>query len=513
MISFSSAAKILIYTPNISPSHIVMSGRMADVLIKAGHDVVLFIPEYDPSVTLNGTKNAKIWRMSNISDAFIRGMNDFGSGLFTEPYGGFVARKAFETALGEMCEDLMSRQKDFEQIKNYNFDIVITEMIDLCGLGIMRYLGIKNHIWHSTTPLHDNVAYNLGVPNPASYIPSTEENLIGPKMTFFEKAFNFYMHFITLYIHHYATDRATEAIQKYAGPNFPNVRQIASESALAVINSDEFLDIARPVLHKTVYIGGLGIGDPKPVEEEPFKSFISQSKKGVIVFSLGTIAPTTMMTLKVKENLIKTFTEFEDYNFIMKIDKDDKEMIDLCTKAKNILITTWMPQSDILGHPKIKFFIMHGGFNGLLESAIRGCPVIVIPIFADQQRNAKMAEYRGFGIVVEKTNLEGSALKSAIQTILNNPNFSQKAKRISKLIKSKPFKADEVFVKWIEFVVENGNLPELTPEGANMGWIEYFCLDVIFVGYLAGLFILLFIAYFVKKILFLCINSVKVKNE
>uniref|UniRef100_A0A914QZC2 glucuronosyltransferase n=1 Tax=Panagrolaimus davidi TaxID=227884 RepID=A0A914QZC2_9BILA len=162
----------------------------------------------------------------------------------------------------------MARHKEFDIIRDYNFDIAITETVDLCGLGIMRYLGIKNHIWHSTTPLHDNVAYNLGVPNPASYIPSTEENLIGPKMTFYDKAFNFYMHGVTLYMHHYGTDRATEAIRKYAGPNFPNVRQIASESVLAVINSDEFLDIARPILHKTIYIGGLGIGDPEPVKEE-----------------------------------------------------------------------------------------------------------------------------------------------------------------------------------------------------------------------------------------------------
>uniref|UniRef100_A0A914YAQ8 UDP-glucuronosyltransferase n=1 Tax=Panagrolaimus superbus TaxID=310955 RepID=A0A914YAQ8_9BILA len=188
------------------------------------------------------------------------------------------------------------------------------------------------------------------------------------------------------------------------------------------------------------------IVDPKSVEEEPFKSFIESSKKGVIVFSLGTIAPTILMNLKVKENLIKTFAEFQDYNFIIKIDKNDQVMMDLSSKAKNILTTTWMPQSDILGHSKVKLFIMHGGFNGLLESAIRGVPVIVIPIFADQQRNAKMAEYRGFGIVVEKTNLEGSALKSAIQTILTDSNFTEKAKRISKLIKSKPFKPNDIFI-------------------------------------------------------------------
>uniref|UniRef100_A0AC34FFW1 Glucuronosyltransferase n=1 Tax=Panagrolaimus sp. ES5 TaxID=591445 RepID=A0AC34FFW1_9BILA len=244
-----------------------MSGRMADVLITAGHDVVLFIPEYDQSVTLNGTKLAKVWRMKNISDAFERGMEEVGPTLFTHPYGTHAERIIFEEVVGEMCEAIMARHKELDIIKNYNFDMVITEMIDLCGLGIARFLGIKNHIWHSTTPLHDNIAYNLGVPSPISYVPSTEENLIGTIMTFRERAFNFYMYLTAIYLHHYGTNKATAAIQKIAGPSFPNVREIASESTLAFVNSDEFLDIPRPILHKTIYVGGLGIGEAKAVEE------------------------------------------------------------------------------------------------------------------------------------------------------------------------------------------------------------------------------------------------------
>ena len=31
--------------------------------------------------------------------------------------------------------------------------------------------------------------------------------------------------------------------------------------------SDEILDFARPILHKTIYIGGLGVQKPKPLDE------------------------------------------------------------------------------------------------------------------------------------------------------------------------------------------------------------------------------------------------------
>ena len=101
----------------------------------------------------------------------------------------------------------MDRHKELDILRNYGFDVVFTEMIDLCGLGIMRFLGIKNHIWHSTTPLHDYVAYNLGVPSPVSYVSTTEENLLGPVMSFKERAYNMYMYLVTLRLHHYGTDK------------------------------------------------------------------------------------------------------------------------------------------------------------------------------------------------------------------------------------------------------------------------------------------------------------------
>ncbi len=76
-----------------------------------------------------------------------------------------------------------------------------------------------------------------------------------------------------LLIHIYGSNAMTTVIREVAGPDFPSVRQIASESALVFVNSDEFLDFARPILHKTIYIGGIGIGEPEPLNQVLFFPF------------------------------------------------------------------------------------------------------------------------------------------------------------------------------------------------------------------------------------------------
>ncbi len=86
-------------------------------------------------------------------------------------------------------------------------------------------------------------------------------------MNYWERVTNLYMYVTAIIVHRYATDRTTDMFRRLLhDAHFPNVRNLAGESALCFVNSDEFVDFARPILHKTVYIGGLGITQPQPLE-------------------------------------------------------------------------------------------------------------------------------------------------------------------------------------------------------------------------------------------------------
>lgn len=53
----------------------------------------------------------------------------------------------------------------------------------------------------------------------------------------------------------------------------------------------------------------------------------------------------------------KVFSEFTDYNFLWKC----KCNLIAQNLSTNVWMRPWFPQSDILGHSKLKVFVTHGG--------------------------------------------------------------------------------------------------------------------------------------------------------
>ncbi|KHJ85514.1 hypothetical protein OESDEN_14757 [Oesophagostomum dentatum] len=126
---------------------------------------------------------------------------------------------------------------------------------------------------------------------------------------------------------------------------------------------------------------------------------MEKGKKGVIIVSLGTIAPFHSLPDKVRTGFANVIRSMPDYHFIVKIEADDNTTKALFKGVTNCDFIEWLPQKDILAHPRLKLFVMHGGINGLAEALLRGVPVVVIPMFADQFRNGRNVEKRGVGKV------------------------------------------------------------------------------------------------------------------
>lgn len=76
----------------------------------------------------------------------------------------------------------------------------------------------------------------------------------------------------------------------------------------------------------------------------------------------------------------------------------------------------------IVGHPKTKAFIAHGGTNGIYEAIYHGIPIVGIPLFADQPENINHMVAKGAAIRVDFSTLSTTELLTALRTVINDPS-------------------------------------------------------------------------------------------
>ncbi|KAH7694319.1 CRE-UGT-49 protein, partial [Aphelenchoides avenae] len=229
----------------------------------------MWIPEAEPCHT-DGTKLAKVVRMDNISETWAKAVEAMGDADLLEDcqMNRYDEQKFLWHSFVDWCEDLVKQRARFDWIKNEGFDLVFTDDPHLCSVGLVHYLGIPRHIWIASGPLHEINSRLMGVPPMLSYVPVLEsDNLIGPIMSFTDRLWNMYAYGIGTAIQWSLISRITAVYRKHISPDFPDVAELTSKAALCFVNSDEFIDIARPVLHKTLYVGGIGIKEPRPLPE------------------------------------------------------------------------------------------------------------------------------------------------------------------------------------------------------------------------------------------------------
>ena len=135
--------------------------------------------------------------------------------------------------------------------------------------------------------------------------------------------------------------------------------------------------------------------------------------------SFGSILRGDGISDDVRRIFLSTFARLPQ-RVVWKWDDQEKLHNDV---PSNVMLTPWMPQQDLLGHPKIQLFITHGGLFSNQEAVYHGVPFIVLPVFADQPINAQKAHNDGYAIRLNWDELTEETLYGAIQIILSDPRY------------------------------------------------------------------------------------------
>lgn len=336
-------------------------------------------------------------------------------------------------------------------------------------------------------------------------------NKEGDRMNVFQKLSVFtdrtYQQQIVLPSYH---DVQTEVFRKHYGNDFPSVTELTKHIQAIFINSHPLLELQRPYSHKIKQIGGITLKKKGKLLPE-FEKVLSSSKKGVIIFSFGSIVKISEVPNPILEIFVEVFSSLTDYNIIWKFDEERPELF---KNTKNIYPVKWLQQVELLNDKRVKLFISHTGLNSLLEAAYSGVPVLSIPLFLDQHYNAQVLERRGSSISLDKHKITIESLTSSILTVLNNSTFSENARILQKMLLNFPSKPEETFLSWLQYGTEFKHLEKhFFMESSNLNVFEYLCLDAVLVilGVLGGFMIVGILT--IAKLFSLLGNSRKSKAD
>ena len=232
---------------------------------------------------------------------------------------------------------------------------------------------------------------------------------------------------------------------------------------------------------------------------------MASSKKGVILFSFGSLVKTNLLPQQAKLELFKAFTHFPEHTILWKWDNIGKEDAELLAQSPNIHVIEWLPQVDLLNDRRVKVFITHAGLNSYLETTHAGVPIVAIPVLGDQFYNAGCAEKLGIGIHIDKEKITEKAMVDALTAILgtessSESNYTRRARVLRQMLHKRPEDPKETFIRYLEYAAEFPNLGTGTLQMASVGmpvW-KYYCLDIISAVLSALITAMLVLVYVVK---------------
>ncbi|XP_060924855.1 UDP-glucuronosyltransferase 2C1-like isoform X2 [Limanda limanda] len=398
---------------------------------------------------------------------------------------------------------VMFKDKDFmNSLKERKYDLVLTD--PAWGAGIMLAHALQLPLVYNVRWITSGEGHLAIAPSPLSYIPMTGSGL-SDKMSFIQRVKNLFFFAIWQIQDRFLINAQYQAVcDKFFGPEV-RYSELLQGADLWLMRVDFVFEFPRPTMPNVVYIGGFQCKPAEPLSEHLEMFVQSSGEHGVIIMSLGTFV--SELPADMTNKMAADFAKLPQK--VIWRHKGDRP----ATLGNNTLLVDWMPQNDLLGHPKIKLFVAHGGTNGVQEAIYHGVPVVGLPVFFDQNDNLlRLKERGGAKILTLATVDKDNNFLEAIQEVLTEPSYMLNMQRLSRLHRDQPMKPLDTALFWIEFVMRHKGAAHLRTESYRLPWYSYHSVDVILFLITVALVILLSFAGIFWSCFRLCIKR-KLKSD
>ena len=137
--------------------------------------------------------------------------------------------------------------------------------------------------------------------------------------------------------------------------------KLAEKSSLMLLCSHFVTHSPRLLTPNTVEVGCLHC---RQGEELPgdLQELLDDHPEGVVYVSFGSSVKPSQMPEERKEIFLKTFARL-DHPVIWKWDEES-----IPNLPKNVILSKWIPQQDLLAHQNLRVFVSHGGLLSVQEA-------------------------------------------------------------------------------------------------------------------------------------------------
>ncbi|XP_074950260.1 UDP-glucuronosyltransferase 1A1-like isoform X1 [Phalacrocorax aristotelis] len=471
MLSLAAGGKLLVVHVDGSPWFSMR--EILDGLRQKGHEIVVVAPEV--TLHIKPTKNfvMKTYPVPFTLEELDEKLQVFSQDVFEE--GSFLERflkiyqgmKRLCDLTISSCTHLLYNKELVRYLEESKFDVILTDPALPCGQILAEHLSVPSVFFLRGAPCDIDFEATQ-CPNPASYAPRTLTDHTD-HMNFFQRVKNLIFdipnYFLCDFVFRPYGELASEFLQRDV-----TVLDLLRQGSIWLMRLDFVLDYPRPLMPNIIMIGGVNCAHKKLPQE--FEAIVNASgEHGIVVFSLGSMV--SEIPMKKAEEIADALGSVPQTVLWRYTGEVPRNL------PKNVKLVKWLPQNDLLAHPKTRAFITHGGSHGVYEGICNAVPMVLMPLFGDQMDNAKRIESRGAGLTLNILEMTSKDISAALKAVINDKKYKENIKRLSDLHLDRPIHPLDLAVHWVEFVMRHKGAPHLRPAAHDLNWIQYHSLDVI----------------------------------
>ncbi|KAK3543803.1 hypothetical protein QTP70_028096, partial [Hemibagrus guttatus] len=398
----------------VDGSHWLSMKILVKELSRRGHEMVVLVPE--TSILIQGSEmyTSRSFKVPYTKADLDSSMDMLRESImrapeFSDLFENIIGLLSFTNMQVKGCESLLYDEALMQELREERFDLMLTDPFLPCGPIISEAFSLPAVYFLRGLPCGLDLEATQ-CPSPPSYVPRffTDNTDV---MTFPQRVKNVLMAGIEGIICKVLYASFDKLTSRYLKKDV-SYREILGHAAIWLHRFDFSFEYPRPVMPNMVRIGGINCAKRKPLPADLEEFVEGSGDHGFIVFTLGSFV-SELPESKTREffNAFRQIPQRVLWRYTGVFPKDVPE---------NVKLLKWLPQNDLLAHPKVKVFITHGGSHGIYEGICNGVPMVMIPLFGDQRDNVHRMMVRGVAESLTMYDLTTEKLLVALRKVLND---------------------------------------------------------------------------------------------